>query len=187
MNIQHSSRTDAWGTPEEILAKAREVLGDIDLDPASEDFFNASVGAKMFYTRENNGLGLKWCGSRSITVRGVEVIPATCFVNPPGGKTKNKSNTVLFWDKLIYEVSVGHIKHAIFMGFSLECLQTTQQCHKPMLSFPFCVPSRRIKFVAKNGTFSAPSHSNVIVYVPGTIDRTDKFIQVFSGLGICKV
>jgi hypothetical protein len=35
MNIQHSSRTDMWFTPLEILVMVQKVLGTIDLDPAS--------------------------------------------------------------------------------------------------------------------------------------------------------
>lgn len=50
-----------------------------------------------------------------------------------------------------------------------------------------CVPAKRVRF-GKPGVEqpAAPSHSNVVVYVPGTFDNTDLFLRVFAELGKCK-
>ena len=170
MNIQHSSRTDVWFTPLEHLVMVRAVLGQIDLDPASCASANDRVGAIEYFDEEDDGLSQDWGTNRSI------------FLNSPGGKTGNQSNSVLFWKKLM----LTEIKHAIFMGFSIECLQTTQgKGVKSAGEFPFCIPSKRIKFYyPHDNTKKSPSHSNVIVYVPGSEDRTELFSTVFSSLGV---
>jgi hypothetical protein len=82
----------------------------------------------------------------------------------------------------------GDLEHAIFMAFSAEALQNTQgKGEPPIMDFPFCVPAKRIRFVSPAGVRSSPTHANVIVYVPGTIDRTDLFIKTFSTIGKCKL
>lgn len=172
MNIQHSSRSDGWQTPPAILQKVHELLGVIDLDPASDILANKNVGAAQFLTKEDDGLQHPWQGE-------------TIFINPPGGKLNGKSNTALFWSKLMKHRDRGHLKHAIFLAFSIEALQTTQNkgC-KSIAEFPFCVPSSRIKFVSPdNKELQSPSHSNMIIYVPGTADLTDKFYSIFHSLG----
>ena len=174
MNILHSSRTDRWFTPEYLIEMIKAVLGDIDLDPASEELANRAIQAKTIITQEQDGLTTEWpVGS--------------IFLNPPGGKLNNKSLSALFWAKLMNHKESGKLTHAIYMGFSLEQLAISQSYHElKMLDFPLCVPSRRIKFnnpvVAKH----SPSHSNVIIYIPGTIDKTDLFLETFSTIGACK-
>jgi hypothetical protein len=180
MNVQHSQRTDEWGTPESLVVLSRLVLGQIDLDPASDAHFNRVVGASCFFTKEDDALSRPWSCSTPPD-EGVAV-----FLNPPGGKTRNKSNVVLFWQKLLDEVEARNVSHAIFMGFSVECLQTTQQCTKSVAEFPICIPNKRVKFCSKNGTYDAPSHSNVIAYVPGTVDKTYTFMSAFKSVGVCK-
>jgi len=170
MNIQHSSRSDEWYTPVNVLDRVRQVLTRIDLDPASTEKANAAVGAKRFYTRHDDGLKQTWSGSM--------------FINPPGGKRGNRSMTGLFWEKLLSELERGLIEHAIFLCFSVEALQSTQRYQKSVGDFPFCVPSKRIAFVPGfAGVATQPSHSNAIVYVPGTEDETELFESVFSTLG----
>lgn len=171
MNIQHSARSDNWWTPPAVLDLAREVLGQIDLDPASCLQANAAVGATRYYTEADDGLTLPWAG--------------TVWCNPPGGRRGNKSLAGLFWLKLIQDR--GALTHAIFMAFSAEALQNTQRKGGPsIMDFPFCVPAKRIRFLKPGVEATSPSHSNVVVYVPGTIDKTAEFVRVFSALGACK-
>ena len=169
MNIQWESRTDRWFSPVYLVESARVVLGDIDLDPASEAFGNSRVKAKQFYDEKQDGLVQPWFGN--------------LYVNPPGGRQGKLSKSALFWDKLINVRK--DIKQAIWLGFSLEQMQTTQRSVKSIANFPFCVPRKRIRFDTPDGTpGAAPSHSNVIVYVPGSIDNTQVFIEEFSQYGV---
>jgi hypothetical protein len=174
MNIQHSSGSDEWYTPAEYVEAAREVLGTISLDPASCERANETVGATVWYGREDNSLGRDWHGS--------------VFLNPPGGKTGNISNTGLFWTKLMRELELGHIDHAIFMGFSLECLASTQKPGQFSVgAFPICIPAKRIRFVHPMDVKTAPSHSNVIAYIHGRTDYTYRFLQVFEKFGLTRL
>jgi hypothetical protein len=172
MNIQHSSRSDEWYTPIKIIELARHVLGGISFDPASDEFGNDRIQAAKYLTREDDGLSSPWLGGN-------------LFVNPPGGKTKNRSNTELFWSKLMaFRINEhSNFNHAIFLAFSLEALQTTQRCEDSILDFPICVPRNRIKFDKRDEVKVCPSHSNVIVYVPGNTDNSRLFRSVFNELG----
>jgi hypothetical protein len=162
-----------------VVEPARLVLGGIDLDPASDAFGNSRIKTKDYIDDEGDGLRQPW------TVRGLAAV--SVFINPPGGKVGNQSQAVLFWRKLMNEREDGHIKHAIWVAFSIEQLQTSQACPISMLEFPLCVPQSRLKFDKTVGKFNSPSHANAIVYVPGTVDHTDVFIEVFSTLvGACR-
>lgn len=169
MNIQLSSRSDLWYSPLEVLVMVRSVLGTIDLDPASDANANDRVAAVRYFDEHDDGLLQDWGNNLSI------------YLNPPGGKVLNQSKAILFWKKLMDT----KIKHAIYMGFSLEHLQSSQgKGVKSIGEFPFCIPKKRLQFHYPNDPSKAsPSHSNVIVYVPGTIDRTDLFYDVFKTLG----
>jgi hypothetical protein len=173
VNIQHSSRSDSWRTPRDIITRCKLVLEGIDLDPASDAEANRTVLASAYYTEADDALSLEWRQDCSV------------FLNPPGGKIGNKSKVALFWQKLMDYRDSGSLKHAIFLAFSIEALQHTQDkgC-KPIAEFPFCVPAKRIAFVSADGSDkNAPSHSNMIVYVPGTVDATEEFRQTFQDLG----
>lgn len=176
MNVQHSSRSDSWRTPKYIVDMCRSVLQTIDLDPASDPHANKIVGASCYYTEYDDALSLCW---------GSLEVPLSVFLNPPGGKIGNQSKVALFWNKLMECRDAGNLTHAIFLAFSIEALQTTQnKGRRPIAEFPLCVPSRRISFVPSDGKIkNQPSHSNMIVYVPGFVDRTPQFRDVFKNLG----
>lgn len=180
MNIRHSSKTDQWFTPTSIVDMARVVLRGIDVDPASSAEANLTVRAARFISSEQNGLCTEWG-------------PGTVFLNPPGGRSGSRSLAEVFWDRLVRhsEDERGFIG-AIFVGFSVEALAVTQRSRRPILSFPICVPRKRIAFVPgflgpgateKN----SPSHANVIAYVPGIEDRTFAFLATFGDIGFVKV
>ncbi len=176
MNIQHSSRSDEWYTPVSILDRVRAVLGPIDFDPASDAFGNSRVQALRYLTREDDGLISGWGA------------PNTIFLNPPGGKCNNKSRAALFWGRLMAQRADPGFGHAIFMAFSLEQLQTTQASALSIMDFPFAVPKRRIVFDQGDGRpGEAPSHSNVIAYVPGRVDVRGAFAEAFQTLGAVRL
>ena len=51
-----TNANDEWYTPTRVVDKVREVLGNIDTDPASSDIANERIRASTIYTRENSGL-----------------------------------------------------------------------------------------------------------------------------------
>lgn len=175
MKILHSSRSDEWYTPLHIIELSRDVLGTIDLDPASCEFANKTVRAKKYFDIVSNGLESSW-GS----------VPTNIFINPPSGKSKDSNISLMkrFWEKLLDHKQSGLLEQAIFIGFSLEQLQTTQSCVQSIGEFPICIPAKRVRFVSPAGNFNSPTHGQVIAYVPGLQNNTSKFYNVFSELGV---
>jgi len=49
-----------WYTPQHIVEKARQVMGEIHCDPASSKQANETIKAKTYYTKDDNGLKKKW-------------------------------------------------------------------------------------------------------------------------------
>lgn len=177
MTIQHSSAETRWRTPPHIVEMVRKVLGGIDLDPASDIGANQIVKAERILTAEDNALECGWsCAGQSI------------YLNPPGGKTNGCSNAALFWGKLMRERKYSGFNHAIFLGFNLGILRSAQtKAFSSPLDFPLCVPRQRIRFVHPDGRFAkSPSHDNVIIYVPGSVNKSARFVNVFTQLGGCK-
>ncbi len=159
VKAQHSSETVRWGTPDNIVTKARNVMGGLDLDPCSEARFNAIVGASKYYSleeRSENGLELSWAG--------------TVFLNPPGQLVKE------FWRKAMSEP----ITQMIWVGFSVEQLSLlADEEHHPM-DFSFCILRKRLKFKRHDGYSGSPSHSN---YVCGYKVNHSKFVEEFAPIG----
>jgi hypothetical protein len=160
---------------------AKDVLGHIELDPASDAFANTVVGAARFYTRQDDVLSQPWEAK-------------TVYLNPPGGRLRNQSQQKLFYWKLVQEWQQGRVGSAVFLAFSIELAQTSQVDCSPGMAFPthfpFCVPSRRIRFCLEEGgkliKKEGPTHANMIVYLPPDLRRErqcDWFAGVFSELG----
>lgn len=133
VNARHSKDSPEWYSPGDIVEAARKVMGSIDLDPASHEEANQIVRATRFYTAESNGLLHEWCGN--------------VFLNPPGGLVNE------FWRKAKLEWQHSRLKQMIYIGYSLEQLQTLQQSGDigmTAFEFPICVPKTRLAFIENN-------------------------------------
>lgn len=170
-DARHSCASSEWYTPFEIVAAARALLGEIELDPASCAAANTVVGARHIHTIETDGLAQDWGGA--------------VFLNPP-------SPAKPWWTKLMREHRFGGVSRAIYVAYSIEQVQQSQvwaeksgQPH--MLSFPVCFPKRRIRFYAPDGKGdvvpgASPTHASAIVGV-GIDPR--RFATSFRSLGAC--
>lgn len=177
----HSKKTPKWGTPVWLIEYARELLEEIQLDPASSPEFNSLVQALVIYTHDDNGLGQAWGGN--------------VFVNPPGGLVTE------FWQKLMAEVENGNVPKAFWVGFSIEQLATLSHDEKTLaklkpdvlgltpldldpahpLDFSTCILRKRCSF--NNEALipgGSPSHSN---YVTAIGCNKSLFDKLFSKLG----
>lgn len=166
VNARHSMTTPEWYTPRDYVEAAREVMGGIDLDPASCEEANRTVKATHIYTAEDNGLMHSWRGR--------------VFCNPPGGKDDDGGALVpQFWLKFV----TSSIVAGIWIGYSLEQLQTLQSLGAlpHPICLPMCIPRRRIAFDSPGGSIKrSPSHANYISYIGA---NADKFARVFSQFG----
>lgn len=182
MNNRHSSNTPNWITPPWIIEAATKVFGRIDLDPASSEQANEYVQAQAWIDEARNGLTAEW--RISLT----HPKPRSIWLNPPGGKTDaGESRVKTFWQRLLRERSENpEFGHAMFLAFSIETTQITQlKCASSLLNFATCFFKRRVAYIhpeTKKPT-SGMTHSSCVTYIPGQIDRTNKFIEVFSEFG----
>lgn len=126
---RHTCDSPEWYTPMPFVNAARLVMGGIDLDPASHIEANATIQAARIFTAEDDGLQQKWSGR--------------VFLNPPGGLVNE------FWRKLCEQFGDERIDQAIWIGYSLEQLQTLQlaEARGWPLDFPTCIMKQRIAFI----------------------------------------
>ena len=61
-HVTQNSGNNEWYTPSRIIDGARHVLGEIDLDPASNMIAQQTVKATCYYTGKSNGLVQPWYG-----------------------------------------------------------------------------------------------------------------------------
>ena len=54
---------DEWYTPNTIISDAHQLLGGIDLDPASCETAQRTVQAKRYFTKSDDGLAKQWRGN----------------------------------------------------------------------------------------------------------------------------
>lgn len=168
---QHLSLSKEHYTPISIVNRAREVFnGDIDTDPATNAMVNAlRVNARVFYTEETNGLNNKWEGNT--------------FLNPPGGKNKNKSSQFEWFFAAKKKYMEREIDSLIYIGFNLEILRLASEYLDDTI---ICLPKYRIaydKYDHSNDSFvksKSPPHATVIIYLG---EKGKVFAEQFNTLG----
>ena len=62
MRLMVSQHTDEWYTPAWVLDLARQILGGIDLDPASSPTAQRAVQAAAYFTQADDGYRQPWRG-----------------------------------------------------------------------------------------------------------------------------
>lgn len=189
-NPHHSAVTDEHGTPRKVVEMWRYVMGGIDLDPASSDYWNVNVvKARRFFDERMNGLECEWvvdgvsCPTVAINPPGTlietpeerrrreaaERTAASSTARPhPGGADAFKKRSVprKFWERAINLHREGRILCVGWTGFSLEQLVYLQGSAMHPLQFVTNVPCERMSFLRRphSGgcyTFSDQAHGDL--------------------------
>ena len=153
-----------WHTPSEFIEMARNVLGDFDLDPASDPIAQNTVRAGIFYTQESNGLdkelkGRMWC-------------------NPPYAQPAISH----FADKMVAEVSAGNVTGAIMLTHNYT---DTRWFHTlANVATAICFTKGRIRFGFPTGEKASPTQGQAFFYFG---DKPHEFSKVFSDCGFVVV
>ncbi len=162
--MQGQKKDNEWYTRAVYTSAARQVMGNIDLDPASCTTANQITQASRFYTKEQDGLTRDW----------------TCcsmWLNPPYGLNENgKSNIELWSGRLLREYERGAVQQAILL-----CMSNTESSwFVPLWQFPICFPSPRVMFHRPNGSMDHHLSGSCFVYLG---PHEQKFADIFSQFG----
>jgi hypothetical protein len=163
--ILNSSESVEWYTPAPYVEAAREVLGGIELDPASCAEAQETVKAARYYTLNYDRTG-ESSEQGAFQADGLlrPWVARSVFLNPPYGTRDGKSNQALWSAKVIAaysnaafldDVSPGPAKEraltpavvgAIRSAILLVNASTSELWFKPLWRFPICFTDHRIRF-----------------------------------------
>lgn len=159
LNMLTSSISDEWYTPPEYIALAREVMGGIDLDPASNDLAQQWIQARQYFTFDDDGLAMRWTGR--------------VWLNPPYGKYIRR-----WTDKAVSEFQNGFVSQLILLVRPAIASSWYQAL---TAAFVKCEPNQRIRFINRDGVpRKSPVHGNTFFYIGREVEQ---FHSVFSRIG----
>lgn len=146
-------------TPGMYIEKAREVMGSIDTDPASNELAQETVKAGVYYTVDDDGLDKPWDGR--------------IFLNPP----YNSGVIDKFIHKLIEELD--DTKQAILLTNNNTDTKWFKLAAENCALL--CFTTGRINFYKEDGSKTSPTNGQCFFYfgnIPG------KFREIFSDIGL---
>jgi len=150
-----------WYTPIEWVDRARDVMGRIDLDPASCAQANEVVQAKLFYTLDDDALAHDWQGN--------------VFLNPPYAAGVIDQ----FVDKLIRHYVAGDVRQAVLLTNNNTDAQWWHKAART--SKAICFTEGRIAFYSPAGEAASPTNGSTIFYFGPEVDR---FAGIFGNKGL---
>lgn len=159
-HVANNSGCNEWYTPERYIELARNVLGEIDLDPASSDLANETVKARLFYSEDNDGLTKPWRGR--------------VWMNPP----YSADLVSKFAEKFVDEYNDGNITEGIVLVNNAT--ETAWFAGMVEAATAVCFPRGRIRYQSPTRESLAPLQGQAFLYFG---ENGDKFLQVFSEIG----
>lgn len=162
--LLHQTGEVEWYSPADVVEAARDVLGSIDLDPASCAAANAVVRATQFYSVEDNGLAQPWHGG--------------VWMNPP----YRQPDIAHFCEKFARAVTTGEVRAAI--ALVNNCTDTEWFATLAASASAFCFPSSRCRYWQPDRTTSTALQGQAVIY---SGPDAAGFCRRFSELGLVLV
>lgn len=162
-HVVNNSGNNEWYTPAPIIEAARDVMGGIDLDPASCELANQTVKATKYYSIETNGLSHEWHGR--------------VWLNPP----YIRELCSVFIQKLIREFYLRRVTNA--------CLLTNNASDTQWWKYAVygaqvvCFLEKRVKFYKPEGNTGSPLQGQTVMFFSFQKDDCNRFASVFGKLG----
>jgi phage N-6-adenine-methyltransferase len=150
-----------WYTPPAILDAARSVLGEFDLDPASSQAANETVGAARFYAESDDGLSKEWAGR--------------VWLNPPYAEGLVDA----FVSKLVEAVASGAVTNAILLVNNATETGWFQKAAGAAAAI--CFPKGRIRFLKPGEGTNSPLQGQALLYFGR---RVAAFVAGFQAAGV---
>ena len=151
-------------TPQWVIDAAREVMGGIDLDPASCEAANTWIMANRYYTIDQDGLSLPWYGR--------------VWLNPPYSFTNGKSNQ----DAWSYRLATEYRSGAVSEGLLLVKAALGYKWFEGLWdNWPVCFVRERLSFVMPNGNDDGQSKQGTAIFYMGT--NLQGFVSAFAKFG----
>jgi len=161
VHVGENTGESEWYTPPEYVEAARAVMGDIDLDPASNAVANGTVKASIYYDAERNGLAHEWFGR--------------VWMNPPYAQPA----CAHFCRKLVAHFEADTVTEACVLvnnATETEWFQGVAQC-----AVAVCFPNGRIRFWHPEREEGAPLQGQAVLYLG---PHPTEFRQQFGRFGI---
>jgi phage N-6-adenine-methyltransferase len=160
-HVSNNSGENEWYTPVEFIEAARDVLGDIDLDPASSDAANEVVKAAEIFTAKDNGLLQPWHGR--------------IWLNPPYSQPLISQ----FAEKFAASVAARDVASGVVLVNNAT--ETEWFATLAAVAVAICFPKGRIRFWSPNKTSATPLQGQAFLYAG---EQADKFCSRFAEFGI---
>lgn len=163
-HVTNNSGENEWYTPPVFIEAAREVMGDIDLDPASSEVADRTVKATTFYSKDDNGLKLPWYGR--------------VWLNPPYAQPLIQ----FFAEKVVAEYDADNIEQAVVLVNNATETKWFQVMARTATAI--CFPTGRIKYLDATGTpANTPLQGQAFLYFGADNGR---FMSVFEKFGVVR-
>lgn len=159
-HVTFNSGNNEWYTPEKYIDLAREVLGVIDLDPASCEIANETVKAERFYSEQDDGLTKEWTGR--------------VWMNPPYGSDLIGQ----FTEKFAKEYTAGNITEGIVLVNNAT--ETAWFCNMMAAASAVVFPRGRIRYNSPTKESNAPIQGQAFIYFG---EHYNRFLDVFGEIG----
>jgi phage N-6-adenine-methyltransferase len=159
-NFRASTGAYEWFTPAQYVEAARQVMGGIDLDPASNATAQQWIKAGQIFTQSDDGLQQQWNGR--------------VWLNPPYAQPLIGQ----FIDKLLAELATGRVEQAVLLTHNHT---DTAWFHVAQsIADLICFTRGRINFVDDDGERGSPAQGQAFFYFGA---RAEAFLELFASFG----